>query len=106
MTWYVEHGEELHPVVRMALEETEEIGVEAVVEPGSSADGKSLRELRLQTETGMSVLAVQRGRRWVYRPRSRFTFQAGDRLIAVGPEEGTEELDALCRKTVPAVETG
>jgi uncharacterized protein with PhoU and TrkA domain len=106
MTWYVEHGEELHPVVRMALEETEEIGVEAVVEPGSPADGKSLRELRLQTETGMSVLAVQRGRRWVYRPRSRFTFQAGDRLIAVGPEEGTEELDALCRKTVPAVETG
>jgi len=26
MTWSVEHGEELHPVVAMALEETEEIG--------------------------------------------------------------------------------
>ena len=24
MTWYVEHGEALHPVVQMALEETEE----------------------------------------------------------------------------------
>ena len=24
MTWYVEHGEPLHPVVQMALEETEE----------------------------------------------------------------------------------
>jgi uncharacterized protein with PhoU and TrkA domain len=106
MTWYVEHGEELHPVVRMALEETEEIGVEAVVEAGSPADGKSLRDLRLQTETGMSVLAVQRGRRWVYRPRASFTFQGGDRLIAVGPEEGEQELDALSRKAVPAVETG
>jgi uncharacterized protein with PhoU and TrkA domain len=48
----------------------------------------------------MFVLAVQRGHRWIYRPRARFTLEAGDRLIAVGPEEGGAELDALSR--VPA----
>src|SRR6266540_1485585 len=37
MTWYVEHGEELHPVILMALEETEETGAETVVEAGSTA---------------------------------------------------------------------
>ena len=102
MTWYVEHGEPLHPVVQMALEETEETSSETIVEKGSRADGHSLRELRVETETGMFVLAVQRGSRWIYRPRAGFSLQAGDRLISVGPEEGEEELQALCGATAPA----
>jgi uncharacterized protein with PhoU and TrkA domain len=102
MTWYVERGEPLHPVVQLALEETEETGAETVVERGSPAAGRSLAELRLETETGMFVLAVQRGSRWIYRPRGRFSLQEGDRLISVGPEEGEEELAALCRAPVAA----
>ncbi len=100
MTWYVEHGEPLHPVVQLALEETEETSAETVVESGARADGRTLKELRLETETGMFVLAVQRGPRWIYRPRGPFQIRAGDRLIAVGPEEGADELEELCR--VPA----
>lgn len=95
MTWYVEHGEPLHPVVQMALEETEETSAETTVQPGSPAAGRSLKELRLETETGMFVLAVQRGPRWIYRPRPGFELHDGDRLISVGPEEGEEELWAL-----------
>lgn len=97
MTWYVEHGEEPHPVVQMALEETEETGAETVVLAGSHADGRSLKQLQLETETGMFVLAVQRGRRWIYRPRPQFVLQAEDRVISIGPEEGVGELEALCR---------
>ena len=66
------------------------------MQPGSPADGQSLRELRFETETGMFVLAIQRGTRWVYRPRGPFTLLAGDRLISVGPDEGEDELVALC----------
>jgi len=95
MTWSVEHGEELHPVIAMALEETEEIASEVVIEAGSPAAGRSLKELAVETETGMFVLAVQRGRRWTYRPRAQFELQAGDRVISVGPEEGASELEAL-----------
>jgi uncharacterized protein with PhoU and TrkA domain len=102
MTWYVERGEPLHPVVQLALEETEETSAETVVERGSHAAGRSLTELRVETETGMFVLAIQRGSRWIYRPRGRFTLQEGDRLISVGPEEGDEELAALCRAPVAA----
>ena len=95
MTWYVEHGEALHPVVQMALEETEETSAETVVLPGSPADGRTLKDLRMETETGMFVLAVQRGARWIYRPRGTFALRAGDRLISVGPEEGEEALWVL-----------
>jgi uncharacterized protein with PhoU and TrkA domain len=105
MTWYVEHGEPLHPVVQLALEETEEISVETVVQPGSLADGRSLKDLRLETETGMFVLAIQRGARWVYRPRGTSMLRAGDRLISIGPEEGEEELIALCGEQPVPVET-
>jgi uncharacterized protein with PhoU and TrkA domain len=43
----------------------------------------------------MFVLAVQRGRRWTYRPKPGFVFVAGDRVIAIGPPEGGEELDQM-----------
>jgi uncharacterized protein with PhoU and TrkA domain len=54
----------------------------------------------------MFVLAVQRGSRWTYRPRARFILQAGDRLISVGPEDGEEELQALCGLGRPVVVEG
>jgi len=101
MTWYVEQGEALHPVVQLALEETEETSFETVVDAGTPADGRSLKDLRVETETGMFVLAVQRGARWIYRPRGPFILRAGDRVIAVGPEEGADELEALCRVPAP-----
>jgi len=103
MTWSVEQGEELHPVIQLALEETDEVTAEVLVEDGSRAVGHSLKELQVETETGMFVLAVQRGRRWIYRPRPRFEFEAGDRVIATGPEEGAAELEALTRAVAPMI---
>src|SRR5918992_4780173 len=95
MTRLVEAGEELHPVIAAALVESDEVGYEGVVASGSSADGKSIKELAVETETGMFVLAVQRGRRWTYRPKPRFAFEARDRIVAIGPAEGGEELDRM-----------
>jgi uncharacterized protein with PhoU and TrkA domain len=100
MTWYVERGEALPPVVQMALEETEETSAQTVVRAGSLASGRSLRELRLETETGMFVLAVQRGARWIYRPRPGFVLLEGDRMISVGPEDGEEKLLAVAEPPV------
>jgi uncharacterized protein with PhoU and TrkA domain len=105
MTWLIEHGEELHPVIQMALAESEEVATETVIERGSRAEGCSLKQLQLETETGMFVLAVQRGRRWIYRPRPRFELEAGDRVISIGPEEGIAELDMLSHAPAPAFES-
>ncbi|MFN2594990.1 MAG: potassium channel family protein [Actinomycetota bacterium] len=95
MTRPVENGEELHPVIAAALVESDEVGHETVVGQGSPADGHSIRDLSIETETGMFVLAVQRGRRWTYRPKPRFVLEAGDRVIAIGPPEGGDELDQM-----------
>jgi uncharacterized protein with PhoU and TrkA domain len=95
MTRLVEQGEELHPVIAAALVESDEVGHETIVQAGSPADGRSIKELSIETETGMFVLAVQSGRRWTYRPKPRFVFHADDRIIAIGPPEGGEELDQM-----------
>lgn len=95
MTRLVEKGEELHPVIAAALVESDEVGHETIVASGSAADGKTIKALSVETETGMFVLAVQRGRRWTYRPKPRFALHAGDRVIAIGPPDGADELDRL-----------
>ena len=95
MTRLVELGEELHPVIAAALVESDEVGHQTVIAAGAPADGKTIKELSVETETGMFILAVQRGRRWTYRPKPHFKLQAEDRVIAIGPAEGGEELDDL-----------
>ncbi|MFY9588619.1 MAG: TrkA C-terminal domain-containing protein [Actinomycetota bacterium] len=96
MTWLVEREEEPHPIIAEALAEADEIVAEAIVGEGSAAAGRSLRALSLRTETGMDVLAIQRGGRWVYRPRGSTSLQSGDRILAVGPEDGASALEDLC----------
>ncbi|MGH2759125.1 MAG: potassium channel family protein, partial [Actinomycetota bacterium] len=102
MTRLVERVEDLHPIVAEAIEASDAVAAEAVVRPGSAADGKTLKELSFKTETGMSALAVQRNKRWIYRPAARFQLQAGDRVIATGPEDGIEEMYALAGVPEPA----
>lgn len=96
MTWLVERDEEPHPIIAEALAETDEVVAETTVLAGSAADGRSLRALSLRTETGMDVLGIQRSGRWIYRPRGSQTLRAGDRILAVGPEDGASELEDLC----------
>jgi uncharacterized protein with PhoU and TrkA domain len=50
----------------------------------------------------MIALAIQRNGRWIYRPPARFMLLPGDRVIATGPEDGAEEIDALVKSPVPA----
>ena len=96
MVWLIEEGEELHPILAIALGEADEVVVRVPVAAGSPADGRSLKELQLETETGFYLLAIRRGGRYLYRPRRGVVLQAGDELIATGPDEGKALLAELC----------
>lgn len=96
MTFLVEREEDPHPIIADALAEADEIVTDCTVADGSGAAGQSLRALSLRTETGMDILAIQRGGRWIYRPRGSTTLQTGDRVLAVGPEDGAMALEDLC----------
>jgi uncharacterized protein with PhoU and TrkA domain len=96
MVWLIEQDEELHPILALALGESNEVVVRMPVAEGGPADGVSLAELRLEMETGFYLLAVRRGGRYFYRPRGNVAVQADDELIATGPPEGHRLLAELC----------
>jgi uncharacterized protein with PhoU and TrkA domain len=96
LVWLVEEGEELHPILAIALGDAEEVVVRVPVAAGAPVDGSSLARLRLETETGFYLLAIRRGGRYIYRPRPSVVLQAGDELIATGPDEGHALLAQLC----------
>jgi uncharacterized protein with PhoU and TrkA domain len=96
MVWLIEQGEELHPILALALGDADEVVVRVPVAAGSQADGRSLRDLCLETETGFFVLAIRRGGRYVYRPQPTVVLAPEDELIATGPDEGHHHLAALC----------
>jgi uncharacterized protein with PhoU and TrkA domain len=104
MVWIVEKGEEVHPVLSAAVGESDEIVLKLTVIPGSPADGGTLRALRLETETGMHALAVNRGGRWTYRPRDTYTLQGGDSLLVTGAPEGLEPLAELFGQELEVLE--
>jgi uncharacterized protein with PhoU and TrkA domain len=88
MVWLVEKREEMHPILAIALGESDEVVVRVPVGEGSPADGARLAELQLDVDPGFHVLAVRRGGRYLYRPRGHVELRAGDELIASGPDEG------------------
>jgi len=59
--------------------------------------GKTLREARIPEETGMWVLVLRRGDRWM-RPRPSTVIQAGDIIVASGYAEGEEDFKSLFNK--------
>ena len=88
MVWLVEEPDDLHPILAIALGETDEVVVQLPVAAGSEADGSSLAELHLNLEPGFHVLAIRRGGGYVYRPRGSVRLYAEDELLAEGPYEG------------------
>jgi len=92
MVWLVERQSDLHPVLQVALGDTDDVIVRMPMAADASAAGKSLDELDLPIEPGFNVLAIERDGRYLYRPRRHVVLRVDDTILASGPEEGTEAL--------------
>jgi uncharacterized protein with PhoU and TrkA domain len=95
MVWLVEQNEEMHPVLGLALGDSDEVIGRVPVAAGSPLDGRTLSEVKLELETGQYLLAIRRAGRYIYRPRGPVRLQAGDELIAIGPDDGRDRLAEL-----------
>lgn len=87
-------GVEPHPILSMVIQDAEETVERVVVGEGSSVEGKALKEARIPEETGMWVLVIRRGDRWM-RPRPGTVLLAGDVIIASGYADGEEDFKGL-----------
>ncbi len=87
-------GIEPHPILQMVIQDAEETVERVTVSKDSPVAGKSLKEARIADETGMWILYIRRGERWM-KPRPSTVLLPGDDVIASGYSEGEEDLKQL-----------
>ena len=84
-------------ILRTALSSS--AGIELVrITAGSSAGGRSLKELDVRRQTGVSVLAIQRGPNTLANPSAGTVLEKDDLLVVMGSAEEVRKLDRLIKK--------
>ncbi len=82
---------DVHPVVELAVRESDEIIVRVTVDSGSALAGTSLVEGVPESDVSMNVLAVRRpGEGWMLVPDANTELRSGDVLIAKGTRTSGE----------------
>lgn len=75
---------------------------EVRLRPGSVFSGKTIDEIPLRAEHGVSILAVSRAGKSFFDPDPDFTVFPGDRLVLLGERENVERAAAFVMKLDPA----
>lgn len=91
MVMFVERGEDVHPVLGVALADADEVVLRVPVAAGSAAEGVRLADLQLDVAPGYTVLAIKTGTTYRHRPTGRDRLSVDDEVIASGPDEGREQ---------------
>lgn len=95
----VKRGLGKHPVLAMSIRESETTVSIAKVSEDSTLNGKTFGEVRLSTQCGMFVIAIKRDRDYIFGPGKTTRIEAGDILIAKGPEEGVSAFKSIADGT-------
>jgi uncharacterized protein with PhoU and TrkA domain len=94
MAEVVLRGVEPHPVLTLAIKEAEETVAQACVSADSPLVNKTLKEARVDEDTGMWVLVIKRGGK-ALRPKGDTRIQVGDTLVASGYSKGVDDFRKL-----------
>lgn len=83
---------EKRPFIPFMLRDAEEKIRMLMLSEKSDMVSRSIEDLSVESETGMRIIAVKRGKRWLYDPEEDTKLKGGDLLIVRGTEDGFETL--------------
>jgi len=83
---------ELHPILKMSIRDSDVVFTRVEVKDNSILSNKTLGELKLASETGMMVIAMRHGDKWLYGPTKNTRIDPGDVLFARGPGDAETHL--------------
>ncbi|WP_461863249.1 potassium channel family protein [Thermococcus sp.] len=89
--------EKLHPLINEVILESEETIGRILVFPESILIGKTLEELDLPTNTGVWIIAIRRGKRWIFDPDEDTKIMPNDIIIGRGTMTALETLKEIAR---------
>lgn len=81
---------DMQPFLGNVLDEADDRIATVTVPDGARGVGISYGELNLEAETGVRVIAIRRGKKWIYRPNKDNKLRAGDVLLIRGQREGAQ----------------
>jgi len=88
-------------ILPMVLRKGDEKIKHVFVGKKSSIVNRRIGELQVESETGTRIIAVNRGKRWIYGVDEHFKFNAEDRLIIRGVEDGLKEFQRYATGAEP-----
>jgi uncharacterized protein with PhoU and TrkA domain len=80
------------PIVSLVLKEAEEKIRLLTLSDRSDMKGRTLEDLSVESETGMRIIAIKRGIRWIYDPDEEVRLKEADLMVVRGTEDGYERL--------------
>ena len=96
--------EKTGPILPKLLSKAEEKIFRIKVIDKSKACDQKIGGLRIESETGMRIIAIRRGECWIYNPQSDTTIQADDWLITRGTDVGYQDLNKFLKGEVKVLE--
>ncbi len=86
---------DLHPILKEAIEHSDEIIKPIKIKKGSNFSNKTIRELKVETVTGLLIIAIKRDGSYIYGPDADQKLLDNDILIVRGAEAGLQKLKDL-----------
>jgi len=80
------------PFLTFILREAEEKIKRLNLTERSDMVGRMIGDLGVESETGMRIIAIKRGKRWIYDPEEETKLKAADTLIVRGTDDGYDVL--------------
>ena len=92
------------PIIPRILKKADEKLFRIEVSKNSKACNQKLGNLKVESETGMRIIAIRREDCWIYNPQSDTSIKADDWLITRGTDEGYEDLNKFLKGKLKVLE--
>jgi uncharacterized protein with PhoU and TrkA domain len=92
------------PTLSRILNKADEKIFRIKISSNSEACKRKIGELKIESETGMRIIAIRRNDFWIYNPQSNAILKANDWLIARGSDEGYTDLDKFLKGKLKVLE--
>ena len=96
--------EETRPILPKILKQADESLFRIKVSSKSKACNQKIGVLKVESETGMRIIAIRREDCWIYNPRSDTSLKADDWLIVRGTDEGYTDLNKFLKGQLKVLE--
>jgi uncharacterized protein with PhoU and TrkA domain len=92
------------PTISRILNRADEKIFRVRISSNSEACEKKIGDLKIESETGVRIIAIRRDDFWIYNPQSDVILQSKDWLIVRGSDEGYNDLDKFLKGKMKVLE--